>query len=108
MLLNGAERDSTSPESPAGSPSQAGPHTACPAPCRAQVSPDGGLLQSSTVADRVSFTFAGGETELVPGAYIEFAERLVLPQFAGLQVGWYAYRGGWVTRSSRVRCGVFA
>lgn len=52
-----------------------------------QASPDGLLLQSSTVADRVSYCFCGGETALVPGAYIEFAERLVLPQFEGLQVG---------------------
>lgn len=37
-------------------------------------------------ADRVSFSFAGGETRLVPGAYIEFAERRVLPQFAHLKV----------------------
>ena len=36
-------------------------------------------------ADRVSFCFAGGETRLVPGAYIEFAERRVLPQFAHLK-----------------------
>ncbi|EFN52697.1 hypothetical protein CHLNCDRAFT_36784 [Chlorella variabilis] len=50
-----------------------------------KVSPDGGLLQSSTVADRISYCFAGGETELVPGSYVEFAERLVLPQFAGLK-----------------------
>ncbi len=46
------------------------------------------LLSLSTVtlqADRVSFSFAGGETRLVPGAYIEFAERLVLPQFEHLK-----------------------
>lgn len=52
-----------------------------------KASPDGLLLQSSTVADRVSYCFRGGETRLVPGAYIEFAERRVLPQFAGLQPG---------------------
>ncbi|PSC71818.1 hypothetical protein C2E20_4941 [Micractinium conductrix] len=50
-----------------------------------KVSPDGLLLQSSTVADRVSACFAGGETRLVPGAYIEFAERLVLPEFSHLK-----------------------
>lgn len=43
------------------------------------VSPDGGLQQSSSVADTVTFTFAGGEVEQVPASYIEFAERLVLP-----------------------------
>jgi hypothetical protein len=49
-----------------------------------KVSPDGGLLQSSTLADMVAFTFAGGAGHPVPGAYLEFAERLVLPQFAHL------------------------
>ncbi|KAG0626980.1 hypothetical protein M758_2G165500 [Ceratodon purpureus] len=44
-----------------------------------KVSPDGGLQQSSSVADTVTFTFAGGEVEQVPASYIEFAERLVLP-----------------------------
>ena len=47
-------------------------------------------------ADRVSFCFAGGETRLVPGSYIEFAERLPLPQFAHLKVGG---RGCWVWRA---------
>ncbi len=51
-----------------------------------QVSPDGLLRQSSTVADRVSYTFAGDETEPVPAAYIEFAERLVLPEYRHLTV----------------------
>lgn len=46
-----------------------------------KVSPDGGLLQSSTVADMLSFQFAGGQQQVVPGPYLEFAERLVLPQF---------------------------
>ena len=55
-----------------------------PAPSHAQVSLDGGLLQSSTVADRVSYCFAGGETQLVPGSYVEWAERRVLPEFASL------------------------
>lgn len=36
-------------------------------PCYPQVSPDGLLLQSSTLADRVPFTFCNGETEMVPG-----------------------------------------
>lgn len=51
-----------------------------------QVSPDGGLLQSSTVADTVLFRFADGEERRVPGAYIEFAERAPLPEFAYLPV----------------------
>lgn len=49
-----------------------------------KVSPDGLLQQSSTVADSVSFQFSDGITELVPCSYIEFAERLVLPQYKHL------------------------
>ncbi|XP_052173946.1 uncharacterized protein LOC127789175 [Diospyros lotus] len=49
-----------------------------------KVSPDGLLLQSSTVADSVSFHFSDGITESVPCSYIEFAERLRLPQFEKL------------------------
>ncbi|PON67498.1 hypothetical protein PanWU01x14_103010 [Parasponia andersonii] len=49
-----------------------------------KVSPDGLLLQSSTVADSTPFTFSDGATEVVPCSYIEFAERLVLPQYNNL------------------------
>ncbi|MED6145090.1 hypothetical protein PIB30_021744 [Stylosanthes scabra] len=49
-----------------------------------KVSPDGLLLQSSTVADSISFQFSDGVTESVPCSYIEFAERLVLPQYKDL------------------------
>lgn len=49
-----------------------------------KVSPDGLLLQSSTVADSFSFEFSDGVKESVPCCYIEFAERLVLPQHAKL------------------------
>ncbi|XP_065863067.1 2-oxoadipate dioxygenase/decarboxylase, chloroplastic [Euphorbia lathyris] len=49
-----------------------------------KVSPDGLLQQSSTVADSVTFKFSDGVTESVPCSYIEFAERLVLPQFQSL------------------------
>lgn len=48
------------------------------------MSPDGLLLQSSTVADPVYFEFRDGQTELVPCSYIEFAQRLVLPQYSNL------------------------
>jgi hypothetical protein len=51
------------------------------------VSPDGLLLQSSTVADSVSFQFSDGITESVPCSYIEFAERLVLPQYKNISEG---------------------
>ncbi|CAK7332843.1 unnamed protein product [Dovyalis caffra] len=49
-----------------------------------KVSPDGLLLQSSTVADSISFKFSDGITESVPCSYIEFAERLVLPQYKNI------------------------
>jgi hypothetical protein len=49
------------------------------------VSPDGLLQQSSTVADSSLFTFADGKIESIPRSYIEFAERLRLPQFKDLQ-----------------------
>jgi hypothetical protein len=51
---------------------------------KVKISPDGGLLQSSTVAKKIEAEFAGGETELIPGSYVEFAERKVLPQFENL------------------------
>jgi hypothetical protein len=47
-------------------------------------SPDGMLLQSSTVAEMLEVTFAGGETEQISGSYVEFAERRVLPEFSAL------------------------
>lgn len=49
-----------------------------------KVSPDGGLLQSSTVAEMIPATFADGSTHLIAGSYVEFAERKVLPEFAHL------------------------
>eukprot|EP00878_Enallax_costatus_P017954 GHUV01018879.1.p2 GENE.GHUV01018879.1~~GHUV01018879.1.p2 ORF type:complete len:165 (+),score=33.78 GHUV01018879.1:1613-2107(+) len=45
-----------------------------------KVSPDTGLLQCSTVADVVNFTFAGGQTNPVVGAYMEFVERKPMPE----------------------------
>jgi len=49
-----------------------------------KVSPDGLLLQSSTVAQLIEATFAGGEKNTIAGSYVEFAERKVLPQFANI------------------------
>lgn len=49
-----------------------------------KTSPDGGLLQSSTVAEMIDATFAGGDVHSISGSYIEFAERRVLAQFAHL------------------------
>jgi len=38
-------------------------------------SPDGNLLQSSTVAQMVKSIFAFGKEKMIPGSYVEFAER---------------------------------
>lgn len=47
-------------------------------------SPDGKLLQSSTVAETIEAAFAGGERHRIPGSYVEFAERRPLDAFAHL------------------------
>lgn len=47
-------------------------------------SPDGGLLQSSTVAGQVEALFADGKKAMIPGSYVEFAERKVLEPFRHL------------------------
>ena len=47
-------------------------------------SPDGGLLQSSTVAQMIEAEFAQGQNHTISGSYVEFAERRVLPEFAAL------------------------
>jgi hypothetical protein len=49
-----------------------------------KMSPDGLLLQSSTVAKMVKATFLDGEAQDIAGSYVEFAERKVLPEFVGL------------------------
>ena len=51
---------------------------------KVKVSPDGGLLQSATVAEMLDAEFANGEKLRISGSYVEFAERKVLPEFAGL------------------------
>ena len=52
-----------------------------------KTSPDGLLLQSSTVAEVGPATFANGDVHEIAGSYVEFAERRVLPQFAHLSSG---------------------
>ncbi|MBC8034159.1 MAG: DUF1338 domain-containing protein [Chitinophagaceae bacterium] len=47
-------------------------------------SPDGGLLQSSTVARMLDAVFADGDEHRIPGSYVEFAERRVLPEYHNL------------------------
>ncbi len=49
-----------------------------------KTSPDGGLLQSATVANMIRASFAGNESYRISGSYVEFAERKVLPQYAHL------------------------
>src|SRR6266487_3485841 len=49
-----------------------------------KVSPDGNLLQSSTVAEMIEATFANGAKHRISGFYVEFAERKVLKQFENL------------------------
>lgn len=49
-----------------------------------KVSPDGGLLQSSTVAEMIDATFADGDVHRIAGSYVEFAERKPLPAFQDL------------------------
>jgi hypothetical protein len=49
-----------------------------------KTSPDGLLLQSSTVAKMIDAEFADGEQHVISGSYIEFAERKILPAFSHL------------------------
>lgn len=49
-----------------------------------KTSPDGGLIQSSTVAEMIDAQFANGETLRISGSYVEFAERKILPEFQNL------------------------
>jgi len=50
---------------------------------KAKRSPDGLLIQSSTVAEMIDATFAGGDTHKISGSYVEFAERRALPEHQG-------------------------
>ncbi|EFH40147.1 hypothetical protein ARALYDRAFT_331242 [Arabidopsis lyrata subsp. lyrata] len=49
-----------------------------------KVSTDGLLLQVSSISEKLPVEFADGVTKLVPASYIEFTDRLVLPQFKEL------------------------
>lgn len=51
-----------------------------------KVSPDGLLRQSSSVAEMIAATFSCGSLQNIPGSYVEFAERLVLPEFQHLPI----------------------
>ena len=52
-----------------------------------KTSPDGALLQSSTIAPMVEAGFAHGEKQSIAGSYVEFAERRILPQYQQLAAG---------------------
>ena len=47
-------------------------------------SKDGLLRQSSTVSKLIPATFSCGTKANIPGSYVEFAERLILPQFKNI------------------------
>ena len=49
-----------------------------------KISRDQLLRQSSTIAQTILATFANGKTAEIAGSYVEFAERLPLPQYAQL------------------------
>lgn len=49
-----------------------------------KTSKDGLLKQSSSVAKMIEASFADGSTAEISGSYVEFAERLVLPEFEKL------------------------
>lgn len=52
-----------------------------------KTSPDGLLKQSSSVAHMLEARFKNGKTMQIPGSYVEFAERLPLPQYQDLPIG---------------------
>lgn len=65
-----------------------------------KTSADGLLSQSSTVAAMVEAEFQNGRKLIIPGSYIEFAERKVLPQFSSLsgdQINHFHRREGFET-----------
>ncbi|VVA94720.1 unnamed protein product [Arabis nemorensis] len=49
-----------------------------------KVSQDGLLIQMSSISEKLAVEFADGVTETTPASYIEFTQRLVLPQFKDL------------------------
>jgi len=49
-------------------------------------SKDGLLLQSATISEMREATFAEGEKHLIPGSYVEFAERRILPDYQHLSL----------------------
>lgn len=55
-----------------------------------KVSPDGLLLQSSTVARMIEAEFRKGKKLLIPGSYVEFAERRLLHDGTGRRDGFEA------------------
>lgn len=48
-------------------------------------SADGLLRQSSSVAKMMEATFKNGKKMMIPGSYVEFAERLALPEFKNIE-----------------------
>ncbi len=50
-----------------------------------KISADGLLQQSSSVSQMVEAEFEGGVKQMIPGSYVEFCERKVLPQFQNMK-----------------------
>ena len=46
-----------------------------------KISKEGLLQQSSTVSQMVEAEFEGGVKQMIPGSYVEFCERKVMPEF---------------------------
>ena len=70
---------------------------------KVKISPDGGLLQASTVAQMIEADFVNGETHRIAGSYVEFAERRILPRFADLaasEIGRQHRREGFETANA--------
>lgn len=49
-----------------------------------KTSPDGGLIQSATVAEMIEAEFQNNEKFTISGSYVEFAERKILPEYLDL------------------------
>ena len=51
-----------------------------------KTSPDGGLIQSATVAQMIEAEFANADTYKISGSYVEFAERRILPEYLNIPI----------------------
>lgn len=70
---------------------------------RVKGSPEVLLEQSSTLANRIEWTFAGGERETIPGCYYEFARRYLDPATGKLYDGFVAKSADKIFESTDTR-----